>query len=296
MKNEVICPVYFDGKALRKDRNINSVFTSGFDVFRIMNKVNAKVAEGYFKKDGESAHKDCGKRYIINNQRYTIRNCAETYAKANIFDLVIQTMNAFRTEILTTYPGCFAFYFGVEETDKLRDILNNKIGYLSTDSYSNTEAFLQGNINGISIYNEIYFNIFESVIVNSMNHFLGNNARIVNSNMKGINDTDNTESFLDYVYRKMYKDCYGDDSDIDLSISFELKYNFISSILREIMSKYLANLAIGINAILYNSELILSYSKTDPMNKALGIKTDDADQHIVLKEVEDLRDWRKIEL
>ena len=297
MKNEVICPVYFDGKALRKDRNINSVFTSGFDVFRIMNKVNAKVAEGYFKKDGESAHKDCGKRYIINNQRYTIRNCAETYAKANIFDLVIQTMNAFRTEILATYPGCFVFYFGVEETDKLRDILNNKIGYLSTDSYSNTEAFLQGNINGISIYNEIYFNIFESVIVNSMNQFLGNNARIVNNNMKCITDTDNTESFLDYVYRKMYKDCYGDDSDIDLSISFELKYNFISSILREIMSKYLANLAIGINAILYNSELILSYSKTDPMNKALGIKTDDADdQHIVLKEVEDWRDWRKIDL
>lgn len=297
MKNEVICPVYFDGKALRKDRNINSVFTSGFDVFRIMNKVNSKVAEGYFKKDGESVHKDCGKRYIINNQRYTIRNCAETYAKANIFDLVIQTMNAFRTEILTTYPGCFAFYFGVEETDKLRDILNNKIGYLSTDSYSNTEAFLQGNINGISIYNEIYFNIFESVITNSMNQFLGNNARIVNRNMNGINDTDNTESFLDYVYRKMYKDCYGDDSDIDLSISFELKYNFISSILREIMSKYLANLAIGINAILYNSELILSYSKTDPMNKALGIKTDDADDHhIVLKEVEDWRDWRKIDL
>ena len=296
MKNEVICPVYFDGKALRKDRNINSVFTSGFDVFRIMNKVNAKVAEGYFKKDGESVHKDCGKRYIINNQRYTIRNCAETYAKANIFDLVIQTMNAFRTEILTTYPGCFAFYFGVEEIDKLRDILNNKIGYLSTDSYSNTEAFLQGNINGISIYNEIYFNIFESVIANSMNHFLGNNARIVNSK-KGINDTDNTESFLDYVYRKMYKDCYGDDSDIDLSISFELKYNFISSILREIMSKYLANLAIGINAILYNSGLMLAYSKTDPMNKALGIKTDDADdQHIVLKEVEDWRDWRKIDL
>ena len=301
MKNEVICPVYFDGKALRKDRNINSVFTSGFDVFRIMNKVNSKVAEGYFKKDGESAHKDCGKRYIINNQRYTIRNCAETYAKANIFDLVIQTMNAFRTEILTTYPGCFAFYFGAEETDKLRDILNNKIGYLSTDSYSNTEAFLQGNINGISIYNEIYFNIFESVIANSMNQFLvnqflGNNARIVNSK-KGINDTDNTESFLDYVYRKMYKDCYGDDSDIDLSISFELKYNFISSILREIMSKYLANLAIGINAILYNSELMLSYSKTDPMNKALGIKTDDVDdQHIVLKEVEDWRDWRKIDL
>ena len=301
MKNEVICPVYFDGKALRKDRNINSVFTSGFDVFRIMNKVNSKVAEGYFKKDGESVHKDCGKRYIINNQRYTIRNCAETYAKANIFDLVIQTMNAFRTEILTTYPGCFAFYFGAEETDKLRDILNNKIGYLSTDSYSNTEAFLQGNINGISIYNEIYFNIFESVIANSMNQFLvnqflGNNARIVNSK-KGINDTDNTESFLDYVYRKMYKDCYGDDSDIDLSISFELKYNFISSILREIMSKYLANLAIGINAILYNSELMLSYSKTDPMNKALGIKTDDVDdQHIVLKEVEDWRDWRKIDL
>ena len=297
MKNEVICPVYFDGKALRKDRNINSVFTSGFDVFRIMNKVNVKVAEEYFKKDGESVHKDCGKRYIINNQKYTIRNCAETYAKANIFDLVIQTMNAFRTEILTIYPGCFAFYFGVEETDKLRDILNNKIGYLSTDSYSNTEAFLHGNINGISIYNEIYFNIFESVIVNSMNQFLGNNARIVNNNMKCINGTDNTESFLDYVYRKMYKDCYGDDSDIDLSISFELKYNFISSILREIMSKYLANLAIGINAILYNSELMLSYSKTDPMNKALGIKTDDVDdQHIVLKEVEDWRDWRKIDL
>ena len=297
MKNEVICPVYFDGKALRKDRNINSVFTSGFDVFRIMNKVNSKVAEGYFKKDGESVHKDCGKRYIINNQKYTIRNCAETYAKANIFDLVIQTMNAFRTEILTTYPGCFAFYFGVEETDKLRDILNNKIGYLSTDSYSNTEAFLQGNINGISIYNEIYFNIFESVIANSMNQFFDNNARIVNNYMKCIDDTDNTESFLDYVYRKMYKDCYGDDSDIDLSISFELKYNFISSILREIMSKYLANLAIGINAILYNSELMLSYSKTDPMNKALGIKTDDADdQHIVLKEVEDWRDWRKIDL
>ena len=295
MKNEVICPVYFDGKALRKDRNINSVFTSGFDVFRIMNKVNAKVAEGYFKKDGESAHKDCGKRYIINNQRYTIRNCAETYAKANIFDLVIQTMNAFRTEILTTYPGCFAFYFGAEETDKLRDILNNKIGYLSSDSYSNTEAFLQGNINGISIYNEIYFNIFEFVIVNSMNQFLGNNARIVNNNMKCINDTNNTESFLDYVYRKMYKDCYGDDSDIDLSISFELKYNFISSILREIMSKYLANLAIGINAILYNSGLILSYSKTDPMNKALGIKTDDVDDPYIM-EYEDLRDWRKIDL
>ena len=91
--------------------------------------------------------------------------------------------------------------------------------------------------------------------------------------------------------------CYynGDDSDIDLSISFELKYNFISSILREIMSKYLANLAIGINAILYNSELMLSYSKTDPMNKALGIKTDDvADPYIM--EYEDCRDWRKIDL
>ena len=47
-ENEVICPVYFDGKTLRKDRNINSVFTSGFDVFRIMNKINTKVAEGYF--------------------------------------------------------------------------------------------------------------------------------------------------------------------------------------------------------------------------------------------------------
>ena len=128
-----------------------------------------------------------------------------------------------------------------------------------------------------------------------MNQFLGNNARIVNNNMKGINDTDNTESFLDYVYRKMYKDCYGDDSDIDLSISFELKYNFISSILREIMSKYLANLAIGINAILYNSGLILSYSKTDPMNKALGIKTDDVDDPYIM-EYEDWRDWRKIDL
>ena len=290
-ENEVICPVYFDGKALRKDRNINSVFTSGFDVFRIMNKINTKVAEGYFKEDKESVDKN----FLINAQIYIIRNCAATYAKANIFDLVIQTMNAFRTEIITTYPGCFAFYFGVEETDKLRDILNNKIGYLSSDSYSNTEAFLQGNINGISIYNEIYFNIFESVIVNSMNQFLGNNARIVNNNMKGINNTDNTESFLDYVYRKMYKDCYGDDSDIDLSISFELKYNFISSILREIMSKYLANLAIGINAILYNSELMLSYSKTDPMNKALGIKTDDVDDPYIM-EYEDWRDWRKIDL
>lgn len=289
-ENEVICPVYFDGKALRKDRNINSVFTSGFDVFRIMNKVNTKVAEEYFKKDRESVSNNCSKRFLINNQRYTIKNCAETYAKANIFDLVIQTMNAFRTEILTTYPGCFAFYFGVEETDKLRDILNHKIGYLTSDNYSNTEAFLQGNIDGISVYNEIYFNIFESTIANSMNQFLGNNARIMNSRLKNIDDTENTESFLDYIYRKMYKDCYGDDSDIDLSISFELKYNFISSILREIMSKYLANLAIGINAILYNSGLMMSYRKTDPMNKALGIKTDDIDDPYIYE------DWRKIDL
>ena len=289
-ENEVICPVYFDGKTIRKDRNINSVFTSGFDVFRIMNKVNAKVAEGYFKKDGESAHKDCGKRYIMNNQKYTIRNCAETYAKANIFDLVIQTMNAFGTERLITYPGCFAFYFGAEETDKLRDILNNKIACCSDNPKSKTEAFLRGNLNGISVYNEIYFNIFESTIVNSMNLFLGNNARIVNNNMKCINDTDNTESFLDYVYRKMYKDCYGDDSDIDLSISFELKYNFISSILREIMSKYLANLAIGINAILYNAGLMMTYSTTDPMNKALGIKSSEVIDPYIFD------DWSKIDL
>lgn len=285
-ENEVICPVYFDGKVLRKDRNINSAFTSGFDVFRIMNKINTKVAEEYYKQqDGDSVHNNCSKRFLINNQRYTIKNCAETYAKANIFDLVIQTMNAFRTEILTTYPGCFVFYFGVEETDKLRDILNHKIGYLTGDSYSNTEAFLQGNIDGISIYNEIYFNIFESVIINSMNLFLGNNARV-----SAIDDPNNTESLLNYVYRKMYKDCYGDDSDIDLSISFELKYNFISSILREIMSKYLANLAIGINAILYNSILILSYRKTDPMNKALGIKTDD------MNDPYNYEDWRKIDI
>lgn len=290
-ENEVICPVYFDGKALRKDKNINSVFTSGFDVFRIMNKANTKVAEGYYKQqDGESVHNECSKRYLKNNQRYTIRNCASTYAKANIFDLVIQTMNAFRTEIITTYPGCFVLCFGAKETDKLRDILNNKIGYLSSDTYSNTEAFLQGNINGISIYNEIYFNVFESTIASSMNIFLCNNARIVNENMKHIDDTENTESFLDYVYRKMYKDCYGDDSDIDLSISFELKYNFISSILREIMSKYLTNLAIGINAILYNTGLILSYVKTDPMNKALGMKTDDIDDPYIYE------DWRKIDL
>ena len=286
MKNEVICPVYFDGKALRKDRNINSVFTSGFDVFRIMNKVNAKVAEGYFKKDGESAHKDCGKRYIINNQRYTIRNCAETYAKANIFDLVIQTMNAFRTEILTTYPGCFVFHFGAEETDKLRDILNNKIACCSDNPKSKTEAFLRGNLNGISVYNEIYFNIFESTIVNSMNLFLGNNVRIMNSN----NNTKNTESLLDHVYRKMYKDCYEDDSDIDLSISFELKYNFISSILREIMSKYLANLAVGINSILYNAGLMMTYSTTDPMNKALGIKSSEVIDPYIFD------DWSKIDL
>ena len=264
-ENEVICPVYFDGKALRKDRNINSVFTSGFDVFRIMNKVNTKVAEGHFKEDEESVDKN----FLINTQRYTIRNCAATYAKANIFDLVIQTMNAFRTEITTTYPGCFVFHFGAEETDKLRDILNNKIACCSDNPKSKTEAFLRGNLNGISVYNEIYFNIFESAIVNSMNLFLGNNVRIMNSN----NNTKNTESLLDHVYRKMYKDCYGDDSDIDLSISFELKYNFISSILREIMSKYLANLAVGINAILYNAGLMMTYSTTDPMNKALGIKS-----------------------
>ena len=61
------------------------------------------------------------------------------------------------------------------------------------------------------------------------------------------------------------------------------------------MSKYLANLAIGINAILYNSELMLSYSKTDPMNKALGIKTDDVDDPYIM-EYEDWRDWRKIDL
>ena len=286
-ENEVICPVYFDGKTLRKDRNINSVFTSGFDVFRIMNKINTKVAEGYFKEDKESVDKN----FLINTQRYAIRNCAATYAKANIFDLVIQTMNAFITEIITTYPGCFVFHFGAEETDKLRDILNNKIACCSDNPKSKTEAFLRGNLNGICVYNEIYFNIFESTIVNSMNLFLGNNVKIVNTN----NNTKNTEPLLDHVYRKMYKDCYGDDSDIDLSISFELKYNFISSILREIMSKYLANLAIGINAILYNSELMLSYSKTDPMNKALGIKTDDVDDPYIM-EYEDWRDWRKIDL
>ena len=282
MKNEVICPVYFDGKALRKDRNINSVFTSGFDVFRIMNKLNAKVAKGYFKEYEESVDKN----FFMNTQRYTIRNCAATYAKANIFDLVIQTMNAFRTEIATTYPGCFVFHFGVEETDKLRDILNNKIACCSDNPKSKTEAFLRGNLNGISVYNEIYFNIFESAIVNSMNLFLGNNVRIMNSN----NNTKNTESLLDHVYRKMHKDCYGDDSDIDLSISFELKYNFISSILREIMSKYLANLAIGINAILYNAGLMMTYSTTDPMNKALGIKSSEVIDPYIFD------DWSKIDL
>ena len=280
-ENEVICPVYFDGKTLRKDRNINSVFTSGFDVFRIMNKLNAKVAKGYFKEYEESVDKN----FFMNTQRYTIRNCAATYAKANIFDLVIQTMNAFRTEIITTYPGCFVFHFGVEETDKLRDILNNKIACCSDNPKSKTEAFLRGNLNGISVYNEIYFNIFESAIVNSMNLFLGNNVRIMNSN-----NAKNTAYLLDHVYRKMYKDCYGDDSDIDLSISFELKYNFISSILREIMSKYLANLAIGINAILYNAGLMMTYSTTDPMNKALGIKsTEVIDPYI-------FDDWSKIDL
>ena len=281
-ENEVICPVYFDGKTLRKDRNINSVFTSGFDVFRIMNKLNAKVAKGYFKEYEESVDKN----FFMNTQRYTIRNCAATYAKANIFDLVIQTMNAFRTEIITTYPGCFVFHFGVEETDKLRDILNNKIACCSDNPKSKTEAFLRGNLNGISVYNEIYFNIFESTIVNSMNLFLGNNVRIMNSN----NNTKNTESLLDHVYRKMYKDCYGDDSDIDLSISFELKYNFISSILREIMSKYLANLAIGINAILYNAGLMMTYSTTDPINKALGIKSSEVIDPYIFD------DWSKIDL
>ena len=281
-ENEVICPVYFDGKTLRKDRNINSVFTSGFDVFRIMNKLNAKVAKGYFKEYEESVDKN----FFMNTQRYTIRNCAATYAKANIFDLVIQTMNAFRAEITTTYPGCFVFHFGTEETDKLRDILNNKIACCSDNPKSKTEAFLRGNLNGISVYNEIYFNIFESTIVNSMNLFLGNNVRIMNSN----NNTKNTESLLDHVYRKMYKDCYGDDSDIDLSISFELKYNFISSILREIMSKYLANLAIGINAILYNAGLMMTYSTTDPMNKALGIKSSEVIDPYIFD------DWSKIDL
>ena len=281
-ENEVICPVYFDGKTLRKDRNINSVFTSGFDVFRIMNKLNAKVAKGYFKEYEESVDKN----FFMNTQRYTIRNCAATYAKANIFDLVIQTMNAFITEIITTYPGCFVFHFGAEETDKLRDILNNKIAGCSDNPKSKTEAFLRGNLNGISVYNEIYFNIFESTIVNSMNLFLGNNARVMNSN----NNTKNTESLLDYVYKKMYKDCYGDDSDIDLSISFELKYNFISSILREIMSKYLANLAIGINAILYNAGLMMTYSTTDPMNKALGIKSSEVIDPYIFD------DWSKIDL
>ena len=282
-ENEVICPVYFDGKALRKDRNINSVFTSGFDVFRIMNKVNAKVAKEYFKEDEESVDKN----FLMNTQRYTIRNCAATYAKANIFDLVIQTMNAFRTEIITTYPGCFVFYFGKEETDKLRDILNNKIACCSDNPKSKTEAFLRGNLNGISVYNEIYFNIFESTVVNSMHLFLGDNIRSMNSNM---NNTKNTGSFLDYVYRKMYKDCYGDDSDIDLSISFELKYNFISSILREIMSKYLANLAVGINSILYNAGLMMTYSTTDPMNKALGIKSSEVIDPYIFD------DWSKIDL
>ena len=281
-ENEVICPVYFNGKTLRKDRNINSVFTSGFDVFRIMNKVNTKVAKGYFKEYEESVDKN----FFMNTQRYTIRNCAATYAKANIFDLVIQTMNAFRTEIITTYPGCFVFHFGAEETDKLRDILNNKIACCSDNPKSKTEAFLRGNLNGISVYNEIYFNIFESTIVNSMNLFLGNNVRIMNSN----NNTKNTESLLDYVYRKMYKDCYGDDSDIDLSISFELKYNFISSILREIMSKYLANLAVGINSILYNAGLMMTYSTTDPMNKALGIKSSEVIDPYIFD------DWSKIDL
>lgn len=281
-ENEVICPVYFDGKALRKDRNINSVFTSGFDVFRIMNKLTAKVAEGYFKEDEESVDKN----FLMNTQRYTIRNCAATYAKANIFDLVIQTMNAFRTEIITTYPGCFVFHFGAEETDKLRDILNNKIVCCSDNPKSKTEAFLRERLNGISLYNEIYFNIFESTIVNSMNLFLGNNVRIMNSN----NNIKNTESLLDYVYRKMYKDCYGDDSDIDLSISFELKYNFISSILREIMSKYLANLAVGIDSILYNAGLMITYSTTDPMNKALGIKSSEVIDPYIFD------DWSKIDL
>lgn len=285
-ENEVICPVYFDGKALRKDRNINSVFTSGFDVFRIMNKLNTKVTEGYFKEDEESVDKN----FLMNTQRYTIRNCAATYAKANIFDLVIQTMNAFRTEITTTYPGCFVFHFGAEETDKLRDILNNKIACCSDNPKSKTEAFLRGNLNGISVYNEIYFNIFESTIVNSMNLFLGNNARILNSNTNDINDPNSSESLLDYVYRKMYKDCYGDDSDIDLSISFELKYNFISSILREIMSRYLANLAVGINSILYNAGLMMAYSTTDPMNKALGIKCDEVIDPYIFD------DWSKIDL
>ena len=281
-ENEVICPVYFDGKTLRKDRNINSVFTSGFDVFRIMNKLNAKVAKGYFKEYEESVDKN----FFMNTQRYTIRNCAATYAKANIFDLVIQTMNAFRTEIITTYPGCFVFHFGAEETDKLRDILNNKIAGCSDNPKSKTEAFLRGNLNGISVYNEIYFNIFESTIVNSMNLFLGNNVKIVNTN----NNTKNTEPLLDHVYRKMYKDCYGDDSDIDLSISFELKYNFISSILREIMSKYLANLAVGINSILYNAGLMMTYSTTDPMNKALGIKSSEVIDPYIFD------DWSKIDL
>ena len=76
----------------------------------------------------------------------------------------------------------------------------------------------------------------------------------------------------------------------DLSISFELKYNFISSILREIMSKYLANLAVGINSILYNAGLMMTYSTTDPMNKALGIKSSEVIDPYIFD------DWSKIDL
>ena len=90
--------------------------------------------------------------------------------------------------------------------------------------------------------------------------------------------------------KKKYVKRFGDDSDIDLSISFELKYNFISSILREIMSKYLANLAVGINSILYNAGLMMTYSTTDPMNKALGIKCDEVIDPYIFD------DWSKIDL
>ena len=69
-ENEVICPVFFDGKVLRKDKNINSAFTSGFDVFRIMNKLNTKVAEGYFKED--EANYPEGLKLWINHINQTI--------------------------------------------------------------------------------------------------------------------------------------------------------------------------------------------------------------------------------
>ena len=277
---EVICPVYFDGKTLRKERDVNTIFTSGFDIFRIMNSIDENIAKEYFINNSDDEN---SKDYYASARKFTINNCAETYAKANIFDLVMQAIIAFRTEVNNLYDGAIKMQFGYEEIENLKKLLNDiiKYSYVSYNTKSPSQSHLYGTLDGVTIYNEIYFNIFEPLIINCMNHIFTVDFRLISK--------DNCESLINHIYKIVYKNCYECDSDIDLSISAELKYSFISSILREIMSKYLGSLAAAINAVMYNSGLIVTCQITDPMNKVLGIKYEQPVDNRMIN-------WSKIEL